>query len=716
MVDSGQSRRIESGAQMKNEFQHDFGDNTIIVDTAKWLIKFYNQAKELYYRFKIDPFIEYERCQGKNGLLILVNHSGNDYLFKSEDSILAKEIHLEIRKDHIDYWVETAVLAGDAAVNTMHYGQNTLDKNSASEHKFSEFFILCPDRYGSRIPKTAQIGFKLGIPSFKFAPENNFPHEGGRTIISPYVTALKTAGHWLGVGTLEIPDSQWGLNMTFENGRAVTEYYYGGSLTIKSKYTFPKLTFFEEPDKLSTCKKYIRRLYDSGLAKHNQKWEASWAGPVYCFFSDQMYEYQTDRTTPDMEGEMTMTENYCNETFLNTCLDFLIGKSINYNIIIIDYGWFIDNGDWTPNTKRFKNFKATIKTLQSMGKKVLVWYSPYFVAEDTPTYQNNPDIVVNKKDGSKFFIMRFRTEKYFQSDYTHPGMRQAALRDIQFLLSPEGLDADGIKVDCTHQPPLIDSVFHDPSWGLGERFHYNASKFIYDEAKKIKPACCINATAGNPFFNNTYDIHRIHDALEYNVDAYEERAWAAWFCESGINDLDDWPSYDLYTVRSNLRKIAYGVPSIYAARKRGGERKTKCSFGYAKTVTEPELELMSAFFDIYDQAPVDYQNQDIYIDPFRKIFWRKHTSGKLKDFYASTTLCGNQAVAVFNENSAKIAAISDEVVTVPIPPGAKTLELLAIRRDGTTSKIEFETLNQEILFDAKRCAGEIKYYQLNYSL
>ncbi len=180
-----------------------------------------------------------------------------------------------------------------------------------------------------------------------------------------------------------------------------------------------------------------------------------------------MYEYQTDRSTPDMEGEMTMTENYCNENFLKTCLDFLIEKSINYKIIIMDYGWFVNNGDWTPNTRRFKDFKATIKKLQSMGKKVLVWYSPYFLAEDTPTYRNNPDIVVNKKEGGKFFIMRFRTEKYYQSDYTHPGMREAALKDIQYLLSPEGLDADGIKVDCTHQPPLIDNVFYRSLLGLG---------------------------------------------------------------------------------------------------------------------------------------------------------------------------------------------------------------------------------------------------------
>ena len=701
---------------MKHEIKHVFGNHFVQVDTENGILNFYNQANERYYSFKLNPCIEYEQNQGRHDLLKIVSQSESAYIFKSEDGITAKEIHLEITENHIDYWVAAEALTGEAAVNTMHYGQETLEKNTASAHQFKEFYILCPDRYGTRIPKSAQVGFKLGIPSFQFAKENNFPHEGGRTIISPYVTALETEGHWLGVGTLEIPDSQWGLNMTFENGRAVTDYYYGGSLKIASRYTFPKLTFFEGSDKLGTVKSYIRRLYNTGLSVHNQQWEASWAGPIYCFFSDQMYEYQTDRSTPDMEGETTMTENYCNEDFMKTCLDFLIEKSINYKIIIIDFGWFVNNGDWTPNTKRFKDFKGTIKKLKSMGKKVLVWYSPYFVAEDTPTYRSNPDIVVNKKEGGKYFVLRFKTQKYFQSDYTHPDMRKAALKDIQFLLSPEGLDADGIKVDCTHQPPLIHNVFYDPSWGLGERFHYKASKFIYDEAKKIKPDCCINATAGNPFFNNTYDIHRIHDALEYNVDAYEERAWAAWFCETGMYDLDDWPSYDLYTVRSNLRKIAYGVPSIYAARKRGGERKTKCSFGYAKTVTEPELELMSTFLNIYDQAPVDYHNQEIHIDPFRKIFWRKYKKGKLKDFYAATTVCGNQAAAVYHEEGAKIACIADEAITIPVPPKAEGFELLAVKRDGSTEQIDFETLDHEILFEAKRCAGELKYYQLNYSI
>jgi hypothetical protein len=318
-------------------------------------------------------------------------------------------------------------------------------------------------------------------------------------------------------------------------------------------------------------------------------------------------------------------------------------------------------------------------------------------------------------------------------------MRELVAGDIRFMLGPEWLDADGIKVDCTHQPPGIDNVFFDPAWGTGEMFHYKASKFIYDAAKRIKPHCCINTTAGNPLFNGTFDLHRIHDAMEYNLDSYEERAWAAWFCRAGISDLDDWPSYDLFTVRANLRKIAYGVPSLYAARKRGGERKRKSSYGYSQTVRDDELKLLSAFYKLYSLAPVD-ATQEVCIDPFRKVFHRKYRTGPLVGFYAAKTLCGNQAVAVYpcgdglgpsggqaarpdkapmlthdTQRAAYVACISDVALSVPLPPGAKPTGVVGVGRSGDERPVAFECIDGQPVFRACRCDADVLWYRIDYA-
>jgi hypothetical protein len=678
-------------------------------------LRFRSASGEVFFAFKLAAFIGYEK-PSENRPLRLLSAAPDHWVFETSDSYVNKRIELTLRGEFLDYQLFVTPCEPTPPIACVHYAQSGPEFAAASAHRFEEFYIVCPDRYGSAIPAQGKVGFKLGVPSFRFEKDNGFPHEGGRTIIAPYVTALKVGESWLGVGTLEIPASEYGLNMTFCDGRAVIDFRYGGNLRLTESYAFPRITFFVGDDKIGTCKKYIDRLYADGLAQHNEEWQPEWGGPIYCFFSDQMYEYQTDRSTQNLEGEMTMTDNYCNEQFLERCLAFLVEKAIDYRVIIIDYGWFVQNGDWQPNQKRFSDFKATIKKLQAMGKKVLIWYSPYFNAEASPNYREHPEIGVKKRDGKPFFVVRFGTEVNYQSDFTHPAMRELCVKDIEFMLSPAGLDADGIKVDCTHQPPTIDNVFFDPSWGTGELMHYRASKLMYDTAKRIKADACINATAGNPLFNRTYDLHRIHDALEYNLDAYEERAWAAWLCGAGMSDLDDWPSYDLYTVRANLRKIAYGVPSLYAAKKRGTERKIKVSWGYSASVREDELELLSSLYGIYAKVPASLE-QRVHIDPFRKEFWRCHGTGKLNGFFAATTLSGNQAAAVYDESRAYVVSITDAPLVVPLPPGAHDVAVSRLGRDGGSTPVEtFEVIDGSVVFETCRCARDVRWFEVSYAL
>lgn len=688
-----------------------------MLDKEAAVLSFVNKAGTVCYAFKLCPCLEYVgRAPAPAPAAWLRSDGDHHHVFRAQDGVVRAEIHAEIKQDAIDYWVEAAPVEPGAEVRTVHYGQDAPGHAHASAHRLEEFFIVCPDRYGTCIPKQAKVGFKLGALCFEFDKDNNFPHEGGRTILPPYFGALRTGTDWLGVGTLEVPASQYGLEMLFQDGRAVIDFTYGGSLTLNAPYTFPKITFFTGPDRLAVGRRYIDRLYEDGLAVPNEQWEPEWAGPIYCFFSDQMYEYQTDRDTEAMLGEMTMTENYCNDAFLQTCLDFLAEHAVPYRMVIIDYGWFVMNGEWRPNTARFKDFKATIRKLQQMGKKVLLWYAPYFNAEASTNFKSHPETAVMKRDGTPLVNIRFGTEVNYMSDFTHPAMRELCRRDLAYMLGPDGLNADGIKIDCTNRPPTVENVFHDPAWGTGELFHYKASKFIYDAAKTIKPNCCINATAGNPFFNRTFDLHRLHDGMEYNLDAYEERAWAAWFCRAGISDLDDWPSYDLFTVRANLRKIAYGAPSLYAVRKRGGERKYKASTGYSVTVGDEELELLAALYELHTRAPVDL-SQAILIDPFRKIFHRKYTRGPLQGFYAATTLSGNQAVAVYEPDAARLVAIADIALAVPLPPQADEVRVRAVTRTGAPAGgPDFEVIDGHAVFEAKRCCGNVKWYEIGYRL
>jgi hypothetical protein len=686
------------------------------IDTQARALCLFTDSSAPCLAFKLAGSLEYHGLQSAEQPLRLEKSDGRHLVFTGSDGVCAKEIHLEIHEGWIDYWLIAKPQAGAAPVKCMHYGQDGPGQAAASAHAFEEFYVLCPDRYGTAIPKT-KVNVKLGIHSHRFDKDSEFCHDAGRTIVAPYVVALAAGKSWLGIGTLEIPSSEWGLNLTLQDGKARLDFDYGINLKLDGPYTFPKITFFAGgADRIVTIRKYVDRLYADGLATPQKQWEDFWAGPLYCFFADQMYEYQVDRPTDKMLGEIEMKNRYCTDAFLVKCTDFLKQHEIDYRVIIYDAGWFIMNGTWRPDTARVKDLRSRIRQLQGEGKKVLLWYAPFFACAGSDNYKAHPEMAVRQADGSPAFIKRLEGEVNYLLDFTNPITRESCRRDLACMLSVEGLNADGLKLDCVHQAPDTSQVFHDPAWGTGERLAYNAMRFIYDEAKKVKPECLLNSTAGNPLFNHTFDLHRIHDALEYNIHMYEQRAWAAWVCRAGISDLDDWSSYDIFTVRANLRKIVYGVPSLYAIRRRGCQRRLGCGFGLSYTVSDEELNLISSFYALCLKAPIDL-SQELFIDPDDQVFWRKYTSGKLAGFYAATTLAGNQAVAAYDEQAAYVVSIADIPLAVELPPGAGKVKVAAISRTGKSKPVKgAEVVGNRAVFESRRCDGEIKRFEVRYVL
>jgi hypothetical protein len=91
--------------------------------------------------------------------------------------------------------------------------------------------------------------------------------------------------------------------------------------------------------------------------------------------------------------------------------------------------------------------------------------------------------------------------------------------------------------------------------------------------------------------------------------------------------------------------------------------------------------------------------------------------GPLAGFFAATTLCGNQAVAVYDERAAHVVSISDVALAVPLPPGAGEVKLAAMDRAGGESPVgDFEIIDGELLFQARRCDGDVQCYRITYLL
>jgi hypothetical protein len=111
------------------------------------------------------------------------------------------------------------------------------------------------------------------------------------------------------------------------------------------------------------------------------------------------------------------------------------------------------------------------------------------------------------------------------------------------MLSPNKLDADGLKLDFLAQLP------HGPGlrWHGSKRGHaalHTLMKNIYDEAKNTKPDSLIEAQVVSPWFADTLDQVRLNDTNEHHpiVKTMGSRALLAKTLLPGYPiDPDGWP-------------------------------------------------------------------------------------------------------------------------------------------------------------------------------
>jgi hypothetical protein len=140
------------------------------------------------------------------------------------------------------------------------------------------------------------------------------------------------------------------------------------------------------------------------------------------------------------------------------------------------------------------------------------------------------------------------------------------------MLAPDGLDADGIKLDFTARTPTGEAtVHHGTAWGvdlLGRLLDV-----IADEARTAKPDALVIGHAPNPLLAPALGMLRLNDALRLDdprpladiTAQYRHRAAIVRTACPGIPiDTDDWCAPDRAGWRAYARaKVELGVPALY---------------------------------------------------------------------------------------------------------------------------------------------------------
>jgi hypothetical protein len=137
------------------------------------------------------------------------------------------------------------------------------------------------------------------------------------------------------------------------------------------------------------------------------------------------------------------------------------------------------------------------------------------------------------------------------------------------MLSADGYDADGFKIDFTARIPSGYGLrLHDHAvWGVELMRRYLA--IVHSEAKLVKPDALVMSHTPHPYLADVLDMIRLND-INIGPDQDVNRAMrhrariAAIACPEAVIDTDNWPITDKAAWREYLQiQPELGVPSLY---------------------------------------------------------------------------------------------------------------------------------------------------------
>ncbi len=124
-------------------------------------------------------------------------------------------------------------------------------------------------------------------------------------------------------------------------------------------------------------------------------------------------------------------------------------KRLGFGWVVLDDGWQVALGDWTPRADKFPagdaDMKALVDRIHAAGFKAQLWWAPMGADAGSRTERDHPDWLLRNADGST------RKITWWDSQYLCPaveGVREDAAAFARKALGEWGFD--GLKIDGQH--------------------------------------------------------------------------------------------------------------------------------------------------------------------------------------------------------------------------------------------------------------------------
>ena len=274
---------------------------------------------------------------------------------------------------------------------------------------------------------------------------------------------------------------------------------------------------------------------------------AWWSEPIFCGWGAQVARADADG---GRAADLATQAEY--DDYLGT----LEREGVVPGTITIDDKWQSTYGRNEPDTDKWPDLAGWIAARHERGQRVLLWWKAWD-AEGLP-----PEYCVRSADGAPVGF-----------DPSNPRARDELASIVAGLLHPDGLDADGLKIDFTARTPSGYAAHGSGAWGIA--LLHELLQVVYDAAKGAKPDALLVTQTPHPSFVDVTDMIRLNDMLRLGdgsapasvVPQMRHRAEVARAaCPELLVDTDDWAVPSLAAWREYLsEKPSLGVPALYYA-------------------------------------------------------------------------------------------------------------------------------------------------------